>query len=58
MNSMTYSTYLPLTSCQYQLIDLILLWYFLRLLCHANPGVEKNEQDPAYIFQDTYSESC
>ena len=44
---------------QYQLIDPILLWSFLKAAaCHANPGAEKKEQDQANKFQDTYSKSC
>ena len=61
MNSTEYSTcdtFFYHLSNQYQLIDPILLWSFLKAACHANPGAEKKEQDQANKFQDTYSKSC
>ena len=57
MNSITYSTsdtFPPLITYQYQLIDLILTF---KAVYHADPSAERNDQDQAYIFQDTYSES-
>ena len=62
IKSMAHSTsdtflFLPLITCQYQLIDLILLWSFLRLLAMLILVRKYNEQGQVHIFPDTYFES-
>ena len=41
----------------YQLQDLILLWFILKLFAMLNLMQKENEHDQANIFQETYLES-
>ena len=61
VNRVTYSSsntfFLPLMIYGYQLQDLILLWFILKLFAMLNLMQKENEHDQANIFQETYLES-
>ena len=50
--------FLQLITYRCQLIDLTLLWYFLRLLAMLILVQKENKENQANMFQETYSESC